>query len=152
MCYDVSTALRTIVETRSSIIGCVVFILRQVTAMCYEPTALCALIITSVLTALCAGMYFYLSTFCYLLISYLSTAVRTTITAVLQARRFVVAIVVLFLASALVRYVISLDYKEVIAVLSVDFKAQLAVGVAIGAAPRIGLELLACIVDMGGRH
>ena len=108
MCYDVSTALRTIVETMIFFIGCVVFILRQLTAMCYETTALCALIIASVLSALCARMYFFISALRDLAKSWLSIAVCTTITAALQAWRCV-GIVPLFLASEFVHYVISLD-------------------------------------------
>ena len=48
------------------------------------------------------------------------------------------------------RYAISLDYmdyKAAIAVVFVDLKAVVALGVAIGIAPRICLYLLACIVD-----
>ena len=94
----------------------------QLTAMCYETTALCALTITWVLSALCARMYFFISALCGLAISWLSTAFCTTITAF-------VCIVPLFLASELVRYAIS-DYKAVVAVVSVDARAAVAVGVA----------------------
>ena len=115
-------------------IGCVGSILPQLTAiqltaMCYETTALCALTITWVLSALCARMYFFISALCGLAISWLSTAFCTTITAVLQAWRFVVCIVPFFLASELVRYAIS-EYKAVVAVVSVDARAAVAVGVA----------------------
>ena len=118
MCYNVSTALRTIVETMIFFIGCVVFILRQLTAMCYETTALCALTITWVLSALCARMYFFISALRDLAISWLSIAFCTTITAALQAWRLA-GIVPLFLASEFVRYAISLDYM--------DYKAAVAV-------------------------
>ena len=95
--------------------GCVGSILPQLaaiqlTAMCYETAALCALTITWVLSALCARMYFFISALCGLAISWLSTAFCTTITAILQAWRFVVCIVPLFLPSELVCYAIS-DYK-----------------------------------------
>ena len=146
MCYNVSTALR---ETMSSIIGCVVFILRQVTAMCYEITALCALIIKSGLSALCARMYFFISALRDLALSWLSIALCTTITAALQAWRLA-GIVPLFWASEFVRYAISLDYMEykaAVAIVFVDLRAVVALGVAIGIAPRICLYLLACIVD-----
>ena len=73
-CYYVSTALRTIVEIMIFFIGCVVFILRQLTAMCYETAALCALTITWVLSALCARMYFFISALRGLAISWLSIA------------------------------------------------------------------------------
>ena len=97
--------------------------------MCYETTALCALTITWVLSALCARMYFFISALCGLAISWLSIAFCTTITAILQAWRFVVCIVPLFCASERVRYAIS-DYKAVVAVVSVDAGAAVAVGVA----------------------
>ena len=63
MCYNVSTALRTIVETMMFVSGCVVFILRKLTAMC-------ALIIKWV--ARCARMYFFTSALRGLAISWLS--------------------------------------------------------------------------------
>ena len=120
------------------------------TAMCYEITALCAMMIMWVLSALCARMYFFISGYCALAISWLSLAVCTTIKAVAQAWRFVVCILPLFLASGLVRYAISVDYKAAVAVVSVDYKAAVAVGVAIGLVPRISILLLACIVDIFG--
>ena len=127
----ISTALRTIVDT-------VVFLLRTAIMACYETTALCAMIIVWVLSAYCA-----------LAISWLSPAFCTTIEAVAQALRFVVCIVPLFLASELVRYVIS-DYKAVVAVVSVDVRAKVAIGVAIGSVPWISLWLLSCIDDLFG--
>ena len=86
-------------------------------------------------------MYFYPSAFCGMAISCLSIVVRTTITAALQAWRFVVAIVLLFLASVLVRYVVFVDYKKAVTI-----------AVAMGLVPWIReaviILLLSCIVDI----
>ena len=95
-------------------------------------------------------MYFFTSALRGLAISWLSIAFCTTITAALQVWRFVVCILPLFLTSELVRYAITLDlmdYKAAVAVVCGDLKAAVALGVAIGIAPRILIWLLACIVD-----
>ena len=117
--------------------------------MCYEITALCVMMIIWVLSALCARMYFFISALRDLAKSWLSIAFCTTVMAALQAWRFS-GIVPIFLASEFVRYAISLDYmdyKAAVAYIFVDLKAAVALGVAIGLAPRIYIDLLACIVD-----
>jgi len=94
-------------------------------------------------------MYFFISALRDLALSWLSIALCTTITAALQAWRLA-GIVPLFWASEFVRYAISLDYMEykaAVAIVFVDLRAVVALGVAIGIAPRICLYLLACIVD-----
>ena len=58
-------------------------------------------------------------------------------------------IVPLFLASELVRYIIS-DYQAVVAVLYVDVRAAVALGLAIGSVPRAIDLLLSCIGDLFG--
>ena len=139
------TALRNTVGALFFCIGQ----LRPLTAMCYEITALCVMMIIWVLSALCARMYFFISALRDLAKSWLSIAFCTTIMAALQAWRFS-GIVPVFLASEFVRYAISLDYmdyKAAVAYIFVDLKAAVALGVAIGLAPRIYICLLACIVD-----
>ena len=94
-------------------------------------------------------MYFFISALRGLAISWLSTAVCTTTTAALQAWRFVVCILPLFLASELVRYIIC-EYQAVVAVLYVDLRALVALGLAIGSLPRAIDLLLSCICDLFG--
>ena len=80
----------------------------------------------------------------------ISTALRTIVdTIVFVIAPFVFCMVPLFLASELVRYVIS-DYKAVVAVVSVDVRAAVAVGVAIGSVFRTSIWLQSCIVDLFG--